>query len=76
MGKPKFSKKKYETPNHPWKEARIKAENELVAKYGLKNKREIWKAEPALRNYRGQARGLLAKIESDDPQTKKELQQL
>ena len=74
MGKPKFSKKKYETPNHPWKEARIKAENELVAKYGLKNKREIWKAETALRNYRGQARGLLAKIGSDDTQTKKELQ--
>jgi len=76
MGKPKFSKKKYETPNHPWKEERIKAENELVAKYGLKNKREIWKAETALRNYRGQARGLLAKIGADDPQTKKELQQL
>lgn len=76
MGKPKFSKKKYETPNHPWKEERIKAENELVAKYGLKNKREIWKAETALRNYRGQARGLLAKIGTDDPQTKKELQQL
>jgi small subunit ribosomal protein S4 len=76
MGKPKFSKKTYETPNHPWKETRIKEENELVAKYGLKNKREIWKAETSLRNYRGQARGLLAKMNSDDPQTKKELHQL
>ena len=65
-----------QTPNHPWKEARIKAENELVAKYGLKNKREIWKAETALRNYRGQARSLLAKIDSDDPQAKKEMNQL
>jgi small subunit ribosomal protein S4 len=76
MGKPKFSRKKYETPNHPWKEERIKAENELVKKYGLKNKREIWKAETALRKYRGQARELLAKVESDDPQTKKEINQL
>jgi small subunit ribosomal protein S4 len=76
MGKPKFSRKKYETPNHPWKEERIKAENELVKKYGLKNKREIWKAETALRKYRGQARELLAKVESDDPQTKKEISQL
>lgn len=76
MGKPKFSKKKYETPNHPWKEARIKAENELVAKYGLKNKREIWKAETALRNYRGQARSLLAKVGTDDSQAKKEMHQL
>ena len=29
MGKPKFSRKKYVTPSHPWQEDRIKAENEL-----------------------------------------------
>jgi len=76
MGKPKFSRKKYETPSHPWQEDRIKEENELVKKYGLKNKREIWKAETSLRKYRGQARELLAKIGSDDPQIKKESDQL
>lgn len=74
MGKPKFSRKKYESPNHPWKEERIKAENELIKKYGLKNKREIWKAETTLRKYRGQARELLAG--SEDPQVKKETNQL
>jgi len=71
MGKPKFSRKKYITPSHPWQEDRIKAENELAKKYGLKNKREIWKSQTALRRYRGQARTLLAKI-SRDPQAKKE----
>jgi len=76
MGKPKFSRKKYDTPNHPWKEERIKAENELIKKYGLKNKREIWKAATALRKYREQARELLAKIAVDDPQAKKETDQL
>jgi len=76
MGKPKFSRKKYETPSHPWKEDRIKAENELIKKYGLKNKREIWKAKTALRKYRGQARELMAKIRGGDPQTKKESDQL
>ena len=76
MGKPKFSRKKYDTPNHPWKEERIKAENELIKKYGLKNKREIWKAATALRKYRGQARELLARTASDDPQAKKEKGQL
>ncbi len=76
MGKPKFSRKKYETPSHPWQEDRIKEENELIKKYGLKNKREIWKAETALRKYRGHARELLAKIGSDDPQIKKESDQL
>jgi len=76
MGKPKFSRKKYETPSHPWQADRIKAENELSRKYGLKNKREIWKAQTALRRYRGQARELLAKIGGDNPQVKKESEQL
>ncbi len=76
MGKPKFSSKKYETPSHPWQEDRIKEENELIKKYGLKNKREIWKAETVLRKYRGQTRELLAKIGGDDPQIKKESDQL
>ena len=76
MGKPKFSRKKYETPSHPWQADRIKEENELSRKYGLKNKREIWKAQTALRRYRGQARGLLAKMGGDNPQIKKESEQL
>lgn len=76
MGKPKFSRKKYETPSHPWQEDRIKAENELIRKYGLKNKREIWKAETRLRKYRGQARELLARLGGGDAQSKKESDQL
>jgi small subunit ribosomal protein S4 len=76
MGKPKFSRKKYETPSHPWKQDRIKSENELIKKYGLKNKREVWKAETRLRKYRGQARELLAKIGTSDAQSKKESNQL
>jgi small subunit ribosomal protein S4 len=76
MGKPKFSRKKYETPSHPWQEDRMKEENELIKKYGLKNKREIWKAQTRLRNYRGQARELQAKILTGDIQSKKESDQL
>ena len=76
MGKPKFSRKKYETPSHPWKEDRINREKELIKKYGLKNKREIWKGETTLRKYRSQARELLAKIGSGDMQIKKESNQL
>ena len=76
MGKPKFSRKKYETPSHPWKEDRINREKKLIKKYGLKNKREIWKGETTLRKYRSQARELLAKIGSGDMQIKKESNQL
>jgi len=76
MGKPKFSRKKYETPSHPWQADRIKAENEILRKYGLKNKREIWKSQTALRRYRGQAREILGKIDGGNPQVKKESEQL
>ena len=76
MGKPKFSRKKYEKPSHPWQADRINQENELVKKYGLKNKREIWKAQTRLRKYRGQARELLAKVQTGDIQSKKESSQL
>ena len=76
MGKPKFSRKKYETPSHPWQADRINEENELIKKYGLKNKKEIWKVQTSLRRYRGQARELLAKIDSDDPQIKRESNQV
>ena len=76
MGKPKFSRKKYETPSHPWQEDRIKLENELIRKYGLKNKREVWKTQTKLRKYRSQARELLAKVATGDAQSKKESEQL
>lgn len=76
MGRPKFSTKKYESPSHPWQEERIKIENELIKKYGLKNKREIWKAQTSLKKYRSQARDLLAKVSGVDPQMKKEKDQL
>lgn len=76
MGDPRRLKKRYETPSHPWEEERIKRENELMRKYGLKNKREIWKAETILRKYRTRARKLLAKAGSEDPVYKREVQQL
>jgi small subunit ribosomal protein S4 len=68
MGDPKFSKRKYDTPSHPWQGERIKEENELLKKYGLKNKKELWKAQSLLRNYRGQGRDLLARLRYGDTQ--------
>lgn len=76
MGSPKFPKKKYETPFHPWKEDRIESERGLIKKYGLKNHKEVWKAKTYLGRCRHQARELLAKIEGKDPQVKKESEQL
>ena len=72
MGDPKFSRKLYETPNHPWQAARIKEENEIVKKYGLKNKTEVWKARSKLRSLRGQARDLQGKQATGIPQVQRE----
>jgi small subunit ribosomal protein S4 len=59
MGHPRKARKKYDTPPHPWNADRIKEENKLTSKYGLKNKKEIWKAETMVRRYRRDARYLL-----------------
>jgi small subunit ribosomal protein S4 len=72
MGDPRFHRKTYETPKHPWEADRIKEEWELQKKYGLKNKREIWKAKSILRNFRAQARQLQAKLRYGDPQAEKQ----
>ncbi|MFQ5883896.1 MAG: 30S ribosomal protein S4 [Thermoplasmata archaeon] len=72
MGDPKFSRRKYDKPTFPWEGDRIKAENELIKKYGLKNKKELWKAQSLLRNFRQRSRALQAKVRYEDKQAEKE----
>ena len=55
----------YETPNHPFQGGRIAEERDLVGRYGLKNKEELWRAQSELRDYRREARNLLAQFEED-----------
>ena len=52
--------KKYESPRRPWDRARIEAEKKITQTYGLRRKKEIWRAESILRNYRRLARELAA----------------
>ncbi len=59
MGDPRKQRKSYETPSHPWRKDRIDKEKELLRKYGLKSKKDIWKAESRLRRIRRLARTLL-----------------
>lgn len=77
MGQPKFNRRKYDTPSHPWQGERIKAENEVKTKFGLKNKTELWKAQSRLREIRGQARDLVARARNPtDTQAQQETQLL
>jgi len=62
MGDPKRHRKKYVSPTHPWDKARLEKEMQVVIKYGLRNKREVWRFQNILRKYRRVARDLLAKI--------------
>ncbi len=59
MGDPKRPKKRYATPLHPWRIERIEKEKGLSKNYGLKNKKEIWKFETRLNNFKKQAKSLI-----------------
>lgn len=72
MGQPRFQRRKYDKPTHPWKADRIIEESGVQKKFGLKNKREVWKAKSRLRNMRAQARTLLARKRAGEEQAAKE----
>lgn len=73
MGHPRKPRKQYDTPSHPWNAERIKEENRLAAKYGLKNKKEIWKAESKVKKYRRDARIILGMDTDEREAQEKEL---
>ena len=62
--------KKYERPRHPWRLDRIQEENKLSTEYGLKAKREIYRMQSYLRNWRDQAKTITSL--ADDKKIKQE----
>lgn len=61
----KRQQKKYEKPLRPWDKTRLETEKKLKKDYGLRRKKEIFRAESILRNYRRIARSLAAKRDKD-----------
>ena len=59
MGDPRKMHKKYQTPSHPWRSDVLKEELRLIGEYGLRNKKELWRAASKLRRYRSMARTTL-----------------
>lgn len=55
----KRQKKKYEKPSQPFSDQRIRKEVRLIGKYGLRNKKEVWKARTQISKYRHRVRELL-----------------
>jgi small subunit ribosomal protein S4 len=60
MGDPKKPRSKYNPPRNPWRSDQLSQELYLLGTYGLRNKRELWRAQTYLSNLRKQARNLLA----------------
>jgi len=58
-------RKKYSRPRKPFDKARIEDENQLKERYGLKSKREIWKADTSIARIRNLAKELITKPEEE-----------
>jgi small subunit ribosomal protein S4 len=61
MGDIKNKRKLFSRPKKLFDRERMDEENVLVKKYGLKNKREIWKAKTAVSKLRRRAKDLIGK---------------
>ncbi|MBU2496666.1 MAG: 30S ribosomal protein S4 [Nanoarchaeota archaeon] len=65
MGDPRRLKKKYTKPKVKFEQSRILEEKKILQKYGLKNKKEIWKAEYGVTRIRKLAKKLLTVSEEE-----------
>ena len=60
MGDPRKAKKSYTRPRSIWTSDQISSELYIVGSYGLRNKKELWKAQTEIARIRNQARSLLS----------------
>ena len=60
-------RKKFSWPKKLYDKPRILEENKLLIKYGLKNKKEIWKADAKIKYFRTRAKSLI----TADPEDQK-----
>ena len=60
MGDPKKKHKTFNTPKRPYDTNALMEELRVIGAYGLRNKRELWKAHTELSVLRGRARDLLS----------------
>ena len=60
MGDPRKAKKTFNRPRSIWTTDQISSELYVVGSYGLRNKKELWKAQTEIARIRNQARSLLS----------------
>lgn len=62
MGDPKRLNRLYDVPRMKWNKQRILSDRKIMDEYGLRTKKELWKAETEVKELRKRARLLLAGI--------------
>jgi small subunit ribosomal protein S4 len=60
MGDPRKARKTFSRPRRIWTSDQLSAELYVIGSYGLRNKKELWKAQTEVAGFRNQARALLA----------------
>lgn len=66
-------KKRYSRPRKPFDKVRFEEEKEIVKKYGLKKKREIWKANSEIERIRNIAKSLITRNKEEQDEFVKRL---
>ena len=66
MGAPKRNRKTYQRPQNMHNTQRIREDNAVIDKYGLKNMKELWKVQGEISRVRGNVRKLLASTTTED----------
>ncbi len=69
MGDPRKSKKLFSRPMRPYDKDRIASEKELMRKFGLRRKNEIYRAESILRDIRRRVRLIIATKDKEAEKT-------
>lgn len=72
MGDPKKQRRKFSKPSHPWQRTRLEEEKVLKEEYGLKNKKEFWKMNSLLGQFKSQTKSLI-KRRGDQVEKEKKL---
>ncbi|RMD45956.1 30S ribosomal protein S4 [Candidatus Pacearchaeota archaeon] len=68
MGDIKRKRNTFNKPRQIFDRVRIEEENEIVKNYGLKNKREVWKAKSIVSRFRRRAKELIQKSVEEQKQ--------
>lgn len=69
-------KKKFSRPKKPFEKKRIEEENKLIKRYGLKNKREIWKTLAKVNYFRSRAKALAESAQEEQEVLLKKLKSI